>query len=187
MAEPVSALDGRTALSLRDRGLCGMITLRGDLGDQALKTACTVLAGVDFPAIGRIAIRGDRGLAWMSPDEVLLMVPYAEVASTLSRLTEALAGQHHLAVDVSDARAVIELSGPSAREVIAKLAPVDMHPASFGPGQFRRSRLGQIAAAFWMEDDLRVMVICFRSVADYAFGLLEHSIKDGAVGYFRQQ
>jgi sarcosine oxidase subunit gamma len=161
-----------------------MITLRGDLGDEAIRSVCATLTGVAFPGIGKVAFHGERGLAWMSPDEVLIMVPYAEVAGTLSRLTEALAGQHHLAVDVSDARAVMELSGPQAREVIAKLAPVDMHPGGFGPGQFRRSRLGQIAAAFWMEDDQRVVVICFRSVADYAYGLLEQSLKDGAVGYF---
>jgi sarcosine oxidase, subunit gamma len=187
MPEAVSALNGRTAtgqISLRDLGPRGMITLRGDLGDRTLQQACTDLTGVGFPGPGTVQIVGDKGLGWMSPDEVLVMVPHDGVAAALARLTGALSGQHHLAVDVSDARAVIEVQGPAAREILAKLTPVNMHPAAFPVGQFRRSRLGQIAAAFWMQDDQTIVVICFRSVADYAFALLAQSIQDGTVGYF---
>ena len=92
--------------------------------------------------------------------------------------------KHHLAENVSDARALITVEGTFARDVIAKLAPVDLHPDVFQPHSFRRSHLGQAAAAFWMRDADTIAVICFRSVADYVFDLLATSAKAGRVGFF---
>jgi sarcosine oxidase, subunit gamma len=162
----------------------GMITLRGDLADAALRALCREVTGVDVPPVGQVHLAGDTGLAWMSPDEVLLMLPQAQVPDALARIAAALAAVHHLAVDVSDARALFRLSGPGAREVLGKLCPVDLHPDHFGPGQFRRSKLGQIAAAFWMVDGQTFEVVCFRSVATYAHELLSVSAKAGPVGFY---
>ncbi len=187
MPDAVTALMGRMAqgrVTVRDMGLRGMITLRADLSDDRVRAVTTALTGVSFPAVGMAQTSADRGLAWMSPDELLVMVPYADVAAALAQLADALTGVHHLAVDVSDARAVIGVSGAAAREVMAKLTPADMHPDAFRPGMFRRSRLGQVAAAFWMQNDTDFVVVTFRSVADYAFALLVQSAKDGPVGYY---
>jgi sarcosine oxidase, subunit gamma len=165
-------------VSVDELRLQGMIGLRGD--PVALSGAC----GLPLPGCGRICSDGDRTLAWMSPDELLLMLPHASVESTLSMLSNALMGQHYMAIDISDARATFALTGPGAREVLAKLSPADLHPDSFGPGQFRRTRLGQVAAAFWQVSDDAFQVICFRSVADYMAALLTQSAKDGRVGHF---
>ncbi len=187
MSNAVSALDGRTSagdVTVCEDGLRGMITLRGDLANTKLKAVCTGLTGVDFPAQGHANCVGQQGLAWMSPDEVLVMVHHDKVADALEKIAKALKGQHHLAVNVSDARAVMIVEGPYVRDVFAKLAPVDLHPDAFAPGTFLRSRLGQVAAAFWMRDAQSIEVICFRSVADYAFALLEAAAKGGRVGHF---
>ncbi|SEW02702.1 sarcosine oxidase subunit gamma [Cognatiyoonia koreensis] len=183
MSNAVSALDGRVsegAIKVADVGLRGMISLRGDLSSRKLRKVCTDLTGAQFPEQGKAS----GGLAWMSRDEVLIMVDYNTVETALAKIAKALKGRHHLAVNVSDARAVMTVSGPYAREVIAKLAPVDLHPGSFGVGDFRRTRLGQVAAAFWMHADDAFTVICFRSVGDYTFRLLEASAKAGPVGHF---
>ena len=183
MSNAVSALDGRAAagvVSVRELGLQGMISLRGDLSARKLQKVCADVTGAKFPAQGQ----ANNGLAWMSPDEVLLMIDHGAVDAALEKIGKALKGQHYLAVNVSDARAMLEVQGPFAREVIAKLAPVDLHPATFQPGDFRRTRLGQVAAAFWITDDQTFRVICFRSVADYTFRLLEASAKAGPVGHF---
>jgi sarcosine oxidase subunit gamma len=185
MSDPVSVLGGRVAggaVTVRDAGLVGMVTLRGDLA--ALAGAVREVAGVDVPGVNRVAMNGDRGAVWMSPDELLVMVPYVEAGAAVAALDAALASVHHLAVDVSDARAVMRLEGAGAREVLGKLSPADLTPAAFGPGQVRRSRLGQVAAAFWCEAEDRWTVVCFRSVGDYAFKLLAQSAADGAVGFY---
>jgi len=119
----------------------------------------------------------------MSPDEVLVMVPYETVDVGLAKIETALKGQHFLAENVSDARAVLFVEGLFAREVMAKLAPVDLHPDAFPVGRFRRTRLGQVAAAFWLSDEQTFEVICFRSVAEYTFNLLAASAKAGPVGH----
>jgi sarcosine oxidase subunit gamma len=161
----------------------GMIGLRGDHGEEQLRAAVTALTGTVFPDRLRIEGTSERGAAWMSPDELLIFVPRAEVAAAIARLSQELEGLHHLVTDVSDMRVCVRIDGPAAREVLAKLSPVDLHPDAFGPGTFRRSRLGQLAGAFWLEGD-GARVVCFRSVADYAVAILRQSAVDGPVGHF---
>ena len=189
MSEPVSALNGLSssgAVTVTELGLRGMITLRGDLADTDVKNAATGVSGVDFPGQRAVHTNGDRGLAWMSPDELLVLVPHSEAEAATATITDALAGQHALVVNVSDARAMFRLTGPGVREVIAKGAPVDMSPDVFQSGQIRRTRIGQLAAAFWINDDDSLDVICFRSVAGYLFDWLTMAAKDGSLpGFFR--
>jgi sarcosine oxidase subunit gamma len=115
----------------------------------------------------------------------LIMCAYGDIEAKLAGLNVNLAKQHALAVNVSDARAVFEVRGAHAREVIAKLAPVDLAPASFTLGMFRRTRIAQVAAAFWMPEDDVFRVVCFRSVAQYMFDVLSAAAQPGSeVGYF---
>lgn len=188
MSEAVSALGGASFngyATVEEIGPQGMITLRGDLGSAKLKAAVKDALGVAVPAPRRIEMAGARGAGWMSPDELLLILPYAEVGDTVAKLTAALAGEHHMAVDVSDARAVFRIGGERAREVIAKLSPVDLAPGVFGPGELRRSRAAQVAAAFWMDEAGTFTLVSFRSVGAYVMGLLTAAATPGGeVGLF---
>ncbi len=190
MSEALSALPGAVSEgthTVRELGLCGMIALRGDLGAPALAKAVEAAAGTKVPGQREIVHAEGSAVAWMSPDELLLMTDYDKVAEELAAIGAALKGAHYLAVDVSDARAMFEVTGrPGAvREAIAKLCPVDMAPGAFAPGRIRRTRMGQVAAAFWMVDEGTVRVVCFRSVARYVFGLLEDAgLPGGEVGLF---
>ncbi|MEM9524341.1 MAG: sarcosine oxidase subunit gamma family protein [Pseudomonadota bacterium] len=191
MSESASAL-GRARNTgfaiVEEIGLRGMITLRGDLSSIRLRSAVTDLTHVDFPVRGTCVCSAGHGIAWMSPDEILVMCPHDAAGAETAALRKRLEGSHHLVVDVSDARAVFCVRGDASREVIAKLAPVDLHPDSFKPGMFRRTRLAQISAAFWMRDETVFELICFRSVARYVFDLLTTSAKSGAeVGYFQSR
>ena len=163
----------------------GMITLRGDLAAAKLRKVVKTVTGQGVPEAGQYL--GDRasGVAWMSPDELLLMVPYEQVADGLMALDAALAGSHYLAVDVSDARAVFTIEGPCAREALARLCPVDFHVDAFKAGDFRRTRMAQIAAAVWMHEG-GFGVVCFRSVADYAESILRNAADGLAVGALGQ-
>lgn len=163
-------------------GPTGMITLRGDLA--TVSPACTALIGAAMPGVCKMTQGPGGSIVWMSPDEVLLVLPPAAVTPALAQIAETLEGQHHLAVDVSDARAMFSLAGPDARELLGKLTPADLRPAAFGPGTARRSQLGQVAAAFWMTDDATIHVVCFRSVGDYMQDLLRVSADAGSVGHY---
>ena len=151
----------------------GMITLRADLAAETAAAAVKSAVGLVPPKPREIKIGKNGTVAWMSPDEVLLMCQHDKAADIVAGLGKALGGQHHLAVDVSDARALFRIEGKGAREVLAKGAPVDLAPGVFEPGEIRRSRLGQVAAAFWMNGEDAFELVCFRSVADFVQTWLE--------------
>lgn len=183
-AKPVSAAGGASFdgpdASIRDLGAVGMVTVRGDFASAAFRSAVTDATGADLPEMRRFVSTEGGGVGWMSPDELLLVCAYEDAPRLAARLSDALAGEHHLAVDVSDARTALRIEGEGARELIAKGAPVDMAPGAFGPGDLRRSRLGQVAAAFWLDESGVFTLVCFRSVGRYVFDWLKASASDGA-------
>ena len=181
MSNAVSALQGKSAsgfATVTEAGLQGMITLRGDLKSAKLKKAVKAATGVDVPAQRRIAMNGDKGAGWMSPDELLILVPYAQAHATVEALSKALEGEHHLVADVSDARAMFRIKGAKADQVLMKLCPVDL--PTLAEGELRRTRAAQVAAALWKSDKDEFTLVSFRSVAGYVFGALEVSARTGS-------
>lgn len=179
MSDPVSALNGASFqgfATIQEIGPLGMISLRAK-GLKAMDKAVKAVTGTKLPAQRRIEVNGDRACAWMSPDEYLIVLPYAQVAEALAKLAKSLAEEHYLAVDVSDARAVFRIEGERAADVLSKLSPVDFR--TLQPGEVRRSRAAQVAAAFWKQDQ-GFTLVCFRSVAGYVMGLLTHSAQPGS-------
>lgn len=178
-AEPVSAL-GHAAFDgfarVREIGPLGMLTLRAKPDHPGLDAALAAV-GLARPEPRRILRAGARACGWMSPDEYLILLPYDEANAALAALQVSLAGTHHLAVNVSDARAVFRIEGEKAAQVLAKLMPVDF--ATLAPGELRRSRAAQTAAAIW-EEDGGFTLVAFRSAASYMMGLLSHSAMPGS-------
>tara|TARA_R110002049_G_scaffold56111_21_gene155085 strand:- start:1386 stop:1955 length:570 start_codon:yes stop_codon:yes gene_type:complete len=189
MCSAISALNGASysgAVDVAETGLRGMITLRGDFASKDFAAAVWQVLGAALPA-QRKTVTGKAGrVVWMSPDELLAVVEYGAAPKLAADLRTALAGQHHLAEVVSDARAVFSLTGAGWREVLAKGAPVDLAAQAFGPDDMRRSRLGQVAVAFWMVDDQCCELVCFRSVAAFVFDWLKTAAAPKTLpGYFQ--
>ena len=53
----------------------------------------------------------------------------------------ALNGVHAALVDLTDAQTIIRVSGPRARDLIAKGCTLDLHPRAFGAGHVARGTL----------------------------------------------
>lgn len=180
MADPVSALgnaryDGFALV--QETGPIGMISLRAAPGTKGLAKAIKAAVGTSVPAQRRIASAGEKSAAWMSPDEFLLLMPYHETDAAMAAIAKAMGAEHHLAAVVSDARAVFDITGPRAAQVLQKLMPVDF--AALAPGEVRRSRAAQVAAAVWARPD-GFRLVAFRSSASYVMGLLTHSAMPGS-------
>lgn len=183
MSDQVSALadasfDG--IARVEEAGLQGMVTFRGDLDDAAVKKAVKAATGVAVPGQRGIGVSGENAVAWMSPDELLLIGPHGQADAMVAALEKTLAGKCFLAVNVSDARAVFDVRGGHARDVLAKLMPVDFSALAFRPGMIRRSRLAQVPAAVWMTGEDAFRLVCFRSVARYVFDVLSAAAGDGS-------
>ncbi len=176
-----SEIDGSGAVLVAAQRRVEMVVLKADLSNKTTRATLKKLLGGPVPAPRKIV----NNVAWMAPDELLIMVPDGSSADGLVALLNAGVKAPVLAVDVSDARAVFSLKGNHAREVLAKGAPVDLSPGAFGPGDFRRTRLGQVAVAFWLEAEDEFQLVCFASMREFMFDWLVNAAqKDSLPGYF---
>ena len=180
MSDPVSALHGASFTgfsTIREIGPQGMITLRAAPDTPGLEAAIRHCTQTEIPKQCQVVHNAGRAAGWMSPDEYLLILPYDQTDAALAGIAQHMSGAHHLAVSVSDARAVFRVEGAQADQVLAKLVPVDL--ANFPEGELRRTRAAQVAVAFWRDGD-GMTLVCFRSVARYVFDLLASSAKPGS-------
>ncbi|KEP71085.1 sarcosine oxidase subunit gamma [Thioclava dalianensis] len=180
MSNAVSALNSERHegfVTVSEAGLVGMITIRSDQASKPLVKALKDL-GLSLPPKRGITEAGGLVLAWMSPDELLLICPHDQAPAHTGALEAALAKTHALVVNVSDARALMHVRGARADEVMMKLSPADIQ--QLPAGEMRRTRFAQVPAAFWRSGREEISVICFRSVAAYVMGLLEVSARPGS-------
>jgi sarcosine oxidase, subunit gamma len=89
----------------------------------------------------------------LGPDEWLVVAP------------EDAAPELHgdAVVDVSGWRTTLELSGPRARDVLAKGCSLDLHPSVFGVGAHAQTLLAQAQAIVWLVDEEPVFRLLVRS------------------------
>lgn len=187
---PIAAGSGSTlAISeIVDRGAIDL-RLRPD-DAEAMRAAADCL-GLPLPTAPRTSAHsGDLTVLWWSPDQWLITCPRTEAGTLAVRLAAALAGRHAMVNDVSDARAVIRLHGPDAREAVMKGTSIDLLGREVGAGFVRRAQLAELPVAVHIVDTEAelVDVYVFRSYADYVWSWLARAARPAAtVGLFRQQ
>jgi sarcosine oxidase subunit gamma len=179
----ITALNGASCngiINVKDAGLLGMITLRGDLKSKALAKALDVELGNVIPDQRKVSSTSKSTIAWMSPDELLIIIDYKNVSKIISNLNKSLTGTHSLVVDVSDARSVFSLDGTAIRDVLSKGSPANMSIDALPLGEVRRTRIAQLAVAFWFTDEMNCQLICFRSVGGYIMDWLKNASEPGS-------
>ena len=180
MSNIQTAMNGARAtgyVDVSEAPATGMITLRGDLADAGVQKAVKSVMGAGVPATLAVTDADVGQILWMSPDELMIVCAYDQADQVVADLIAALGETHSMVVNVSDARAVFDLNGSATPEIIAKLAPIDMK--AMEAGTVRRTRFGQIPAAFWMTSNDSALIICFRSVGEYMFNQLRNSAQAG--------
>jgi sarcosine oxidase, subunit gamma len=140
------AQGSNASVRLAARPAMGQIGLRLDPSDSDAMGAVGRILDIVLP-VEPNHVAGDAvgGVAafWLGPDEWLVVAPEAERQRFLAGLGEALAGRHAAVVDQSAARGVLRLSGPRARDVLAKGCRLDLHPGVFKPGQCAQTALAR--------------------------------------------
>ncbi len=133
-----SALQHRRGLSspeasLREVPFQGMLVLRGDA--YRVGGPVSTALGLDLPrTVMGTAVAGGVTAIWLGPDEWWLVTPAGEETAIKSRLDVALFGTPSLVTDVTDYYTAIALEGAKAREMLMKLATIDLHPRAFKAG-----------------------------------------------------
>ena len=170
-----SAVAGDAGVTLRESPMHGLLVLRGDAAGAEFRGAVAAVLGIEPVVEPSTAVRRrDVSMLWLGPDEWLVVTPERRLDRIERTLRDALEGQHAALTDVSHGRAVVVLSGPHAREVLAKGCTLDLHPRVFGPGRCAQSRLAKCQALIHQTTDAPEYEIHVqRSFAQYAWTWLE--------------
>lgn len=156
---------------IRERALLGHLILRGKADDAGFRAGVESALGVSLPLkMGPVSRDDGRGVSvqWMSPDEWLVVVPQGEDHATELRLRQALTG-HYAVMQVSGAQTMLELSGPSALEVLKKSAGYDFHPRNFPVGKGVSTTFAKSTAVIRRVGEAQWELIIRRSFADYLY------------------
>lgn len=166
----------------------GMIDLRGEAGSVKFRQAVKAVLGIDLPLKPRAtAVKGDVTVLWLSIDQWLVCCPRNKADGLLGELRRNLGEIHSLAVDVTDARAIIRLEGDNVREVLMKGSSIDFTLPEYKAGLVRRLMFAEIAALAHIVADkpCTIDIYVFRSYADYTWKWIEATTKPAAtIGLF---
>jgi methylglutamate dehydrogenase subunit D len=105
----------------------------------------------DLPTVARVVTRSATSFVWAGPGRWLAMAERISGEAFLKNLREQF-GELASVIDQSDARILVHLAGPRARDVLAKGVLMDLHPRAFQPGDTALTSFGHVRAHFWQTD-----------------------------------
>lgn len=168
LAERFAAAEvtGSRAVGIREVPFRTMVGVRAILGSAAAVRIEKRL-GASLPATcGAVTIGDGCSVLWLSPDE-FLVVSDGQPAELTASLVEALEGEPGSATDLSANRTTFELSGPSARAVLEKGCPLDLHPRAFDVGSAYVTLIGSVPVILWKVTEESYEILPRSSFADF--------------------
>lgn len=97
------------------------------------------------PDTGRAEFGHPGGLVWSAPSQWLAV---GEIAADPDELATALTGIAAVTAQ-GDGRAMIEIGGPCARDALAKLLSIDLHPDVFAEGCTAVAAFAHLSVQLW--------------------------------------
>ena len=132
------------AVALAVRPNLGILSLRGSARDVQFLVAAEQALGVALPlACGNTCAAAAGQVFALSTSEWWLVSNAAPVVETAALRS----------VDLSAGRTVIRLSGPRARDVLAKGCGLDLHPRAFAVGRCTQTPVAHVGALLHHVDD----------------------------------
>ncbi|THH35691.1 sarcosine oxidase subunit gamma [Aliishimia ponticola] len=156
-----SAVDGLVPLEigaqkLTEAKLGPLTSLMAYNGAEAgLAKALETAHGMALPGPNRATGKDGARAIWFGRGQVVLAGP--EPVADLA--------EYAAVVDQSDAWACVELSGPKAEAVLARLVPLDLRAAHFKRGHTARTQIQHVNASVTRIGADRFLLMVFRSMA----------------------
>lgn len=136
-------------VSCDTRSIVHVAAFRGRADD--LSEAVAAAHGVALPRRPSFVVGGPLTFIWAGHDAWLAMTNGDPHRDLLGELSAIFAGAAAL-TDQTDARALFSVSGPAARDCLAKGFAIDLHPRSFKPGVAAITHAAHVGAAIWQLD-----------------------------------
>jgi sarcosine oxidase subunit gamma len=169
--------DGTPGVTLAERGglAAASLTLRAG---QAVPLAAALHEGfgLDLPLRPGCTVAGALELVWAGPGQWLALDAARDGIARFGFARD-LATRLDVAASVTDltgARAVLRLSGPCARDTLAKLVPIDLDESVFPPGAAALTMASHVGVTLWRPAPNAWDIACYRSFGEsLAHHLLE--------------
>jgi len=134
---------GVSIAELTDFELVQIMARRGQ--SDAVRQACAEGYGKAAPGTPQTVEADGALLIWSGPDQFLVLSPRGsatEKARSLFSGTASLSEQ-------SDGRSLIRISGTRARDILAKVCSVDLHPSVFAVGAAAATSIDHTSVNLW--------------------------------------
>jgi sarcosine oxidase subunit gamma len=156
--------DGEPGVVISERAGLGLATVAARRG-APLRVAVKASYGVDLPEGSAIAHGPQVSFIGYGPGQWLAVSESLANEALAGDLAQKLKGLGSIS-DQSGGRTVFRISGPRARDVLAKGLPIDLDPRSFPLGSAATSTISLMGVQLWQTDDTRSYDIAvFRSVS----------------------
>jgi sarcosine oxidase subunit gamma len=129
--------------------LCSVLARKD--AEELIAERVRLAFGITLPKTPRHANLGVIAFAWVGPSHWLAMGDGMDAQMFEIQLRSALAGAASV-INQSDARTIVRISGPRARDALAKGILIDLDPSAFGPGDAAVTTCGHIGVHFWQCD-----------------------------------
>ena len=138
--------------------------------------AAGVAFGIALPQTAcRFAIKNDRAVYWLGPDEWLLQASGEQPDQFYGSMNAALAGHSCALVDVSHRSDAFSLTGSRSEYVLNHGCPLDLSMASFPVGMCTRTIIGKASVLLSRHRADRFDIDVWRSFAPYVWQLLDEA------------
>jgi sarcosine oxidase subunit gamma len=164
-----------------DVAICSVLARRG--GADPLARAVQSAFTLELPQTSRYVGNGAIAFAWAGPGQWLALGERM-TGPAFEQQLRAATGDAAAIIDQSHGRTLIRVSGPRARETLAKGVPIDLHPSAFGLGSAASTVVAYIGTHFWQVD--AAPTYDFSVASSLALAFLEWLIEAAAefgVGY----
>lgn len=127
----------------------GLATLIEAPGRRELEPRLRELTGLELPPSGRVSANDHHSLIWSGPGRWLLLARRRQGFGELLDELSAVAAT----TEQSHARAALRISGAGVRDVLAKGAMIDLHPAAFPVQATAMTSIAHINVQIWRAAD----------------------------------
>ena len=173
----------QSGVQIGERPFQGHVNLRGDSGDDVFLKAAEGVLRLALPLVPNTVVdNADLKVLWLGPDEWLIITLPNGESAIVESLEAALGDMFSSVTDTTGGQTVIRLSGPSARDLLAKGGPLDLHPRVFGPGRCAQTLVAKAMATIIHVDDAPTFdLVIRRSFADYLRAWLQDAAMESGL------
>lgn len=166
-------------VNLKELTELAIVSMAIPQGDEA---GCTeklrAAFGATLPENGRTCLSADGKTRFLrtQPDQLFALFIHADpdARKVVHNATEGA----FWTTDQTDVWCALEISGPQAREALARICPLDLHPESFGPDHMGRTVMEHLGAIIFRTGEDSFALMSARSSAQSFLHAVTQSIEN---------